>query len=151
MRGNYAYLTIGDYIYQQPGVFTSMNITNLVGDGSAPWEIQLSEPEFRRQPGNEDNIKDRYQHEVPTYMKIAMVFNPIHNFLPRKNKRDKDHTATFVTPNFRVGHPNYYLPQTTQYKKPILPPLALAFGPQENPVSQVSTLINVPEKNIVQQ
>jgi hypothetical protein len=149
MRGNYAYLTIGDYIYQQPGVFTSMNITNLVGDGSAPWEIQLSEPEFRRQSGNENQIKDRYQHEVPTYMKITMAFNPIHNFLPRKNKREREHTATFVTPNFKIGHPNYYLPQNTQYKK-LISPLALAFGPQENPISQVSTLINVPEQNIVQ-
>jgi hypothetical protein len=152
MRGNYAYLTIGDYIYQQPGVFTSMNITNLVGDGSAPWEIQLSEPEFRNSGGagvNTATGKDFFQHEMPTYMKISMVFNPIHNFLPRKNKRDKEHTATFVTPNFRIGHPNYYLPQKTQYKK-FIAPLALAFGPQENPISQVSTLINVPEKNIVQ-
>jgi hypothetical protein len=80
-------------------------------------------------------------------MKISMVFNPIHNFLPRKNKRDKEHTATFVTPNFRIGHPNYYLPQETQYKKLNL---VRDFGPQENPISQVSTLINVPEKNIVQ-
>ena len=150
MRGNYAYLTIGDYIYQQPGVFTSMNITNLVGDGSAPWEIQLSEPEFRNSGGagvNAATGKDFFQHEVPTYMKISMVFNPIHNFLPRKNKRDKEHTATFVTPNFRIGHPNYYLPQKTQYKKLNL---VRDFGPQENPISQVSTLINVPEKNIVQ-
>jgi hypothetical protein len=152
MRGNYAYLTIGDYIYQQPGVFTSMNITNLVGDGSAPWEIQLSEPEFRNSGGagvNTATGKDFFQHEMPTYMKVTMAFNPIHNFLPRKNKRDKEHTATFVTPNFRIGHPNYYLPQKTQYKK-LTAPLALAFGPQENPISQVSTLINVPEKNIVQ-
>jgi len=152
MRGNYAYLTIGDYIYQQPGVFTSMNITNLVGDGSAPWEIQLSEPEFRNSGGagvNTATGKDFFQHEMPTYMKISMVFNPIHNFLPRKNKRDKEHTATFVTPNFRIGHPNYYLPQKIQYKE-FIAPLALAFGPQENPISQVSTLINVPEKNIVQ-
>ena len=152
MRGNYAYLTIGDYIYQQPGVFTSMNITNLVGDGSAPWEIQLSEPEFRNSGGagvNTATGKDFFQHEMPTYMKVTMAFNPIHNFLPRKNKRDKEHTATFVTPNFRIGHPNYYLPQKTQYKK-LTAPLVLAFGPQENPISQVSTLINVPEKNIVQ-
>ena len=150
MRGNYAYLTIGDYIYQQPGVFTSMNITNLVGDGSAPWEIQLSEPEFRNSGGagvNTATGKDFFQHEMPTYMKISMVFNPIHNFLPRKNKRDKEHTATFVTPNFRIGHPNYYLPQKTQYKKFNL---VRDFGPQENPISQVSTLINVPEENIVQ-
>jgi hypothetical protein len=40
-----------------------------------------------------------------------MAFKPIHNFLPRKNKRDQEHTATFITPNFKVGHPNRYLPQ----------------------------------------
>ena len=142
MRGNYAYLTIGDYIYQQPGVFTSMNITNLVGDGSAPWEIQLSEPEFRNSGGagvNTATGKDFFQHEMPTYMKISMVFNPIHNFLPRKNKRDKEHTATFVTPNFRIGHPNYYLPQNTQYVKD-----------STDVIKQIETLIRVPEENIVQ-
>ena len=142
MRGNYAYLTIGDYIYQQPGVFTSMNITNLVGEGSAPWEIQLSEPEFRnsgRSGVNTATGKDFFQHEVPTFMKIQMVFNPIHNFLPRKNKRDREHTATFVTPNFRVKHPNYYLPQKEQYVKD-----------SKDVIKQIETLIRVPEENIVQ-
>jgi len=103
MRGNYAYLTIGDYIYQQPGVFTSLNVSELL---TAPWEIALNEPELRT-----TNLGDAYQHEVPKYMKISMAFKPIHNFLPKKNKRNKDHTATFITPNFRQGHPNRYLPQ----------------------------------------
>lgn len=110
MRGTYAYLTIGDYIYQQPGVFTSMQISELVGGNSAPWEIQLSEPENRQSDGS---AIDKFQHEVPTFMKVSMNFNPIHNFLPRKNHRDTPHTATFITPNWKLGAPNYYLPQGT--------------------------------------
>jgi hypothetical protein len=104
MRGNYAYLTIGDYIYQQPGVFTSLNVSDLL---TAPWEIAINEPELRT-----TNLGDASQHEVPKYMKISMAFKPIHSFLPKKNKRDKDHTATFITPDFRQGFPNRYLPQT---------------------------------------
>ena len=127
-----------------------MNITNLVGDGSAPWEIQLSEPEFRnseRDRVNTSTGKDFYQHEVPTYMKISMVFNPIHNFLPRKNSREKEHTATFVTPNFRINHPNYYLPQQTQYVKGSSKE-AIREGTAD--IKQIETLIRVPEENIVQ-
>jgi len=104
MRGNYAYLTIGDYIYQQPGVFTSLNVSDLL---TAPWEIAINEPELRT-----TSLGDASQHEVPKYMKISMAFKPIHSFLPKKNKRDKDHTATFITPDFRQGFPNRYLPQT---------------------------------------
>ena len=112
MRGTYAYLTIGDYIYQQPGVFTKMSISDLL---TAPWEIALEEPEFR---GN-FSTTDAKQHEVPKYMKVTMGFNPIHNFLPRKNKRDKPHTATFITPNWKINHPNRYLPQRSSALPPI--------------------------------
>jgi len=103
MRGTYAYLTIGDYVYQQPGVFTSMQISNLL---DSPWEIALQEPENRG-----TNSKDAKQHEVPKYLRVNMAFSPIHNFLPKKNKRNKPHTATFITPNWELGHPNRYLPQ----------------------------------------
>lgn len=119
MRGTYAYLTIGDYVYQQPGVFTKMNISNLL---DAPWEIALEEPENRG-----DGTRDTKQHEVPKYLKVNMSFNAIHNFLPRKNKRDKEHTATFITPNFKIGHPNRYLPQNSIN---ISTPQQNTFGPQ---------------------
>jgi hypothetical protein len=112
MRGTYAYLTIGSYIYQQPGVFTKMSISNLL---DAPWETTLGEPENRGTGG-----VDTKQHDVPKYMKVSMGFNPIHNFLPRKNKRDKEHTATFITPNFKIGHSNYYLPQGTDNRPPLI-------------------------------
>ena len=128
MRGTYAYLTIGDYIYQQPGVFTQMQISSLL---DAPWEITLAEPEARL---NINDYTDKYQHEVPKYMKVTMAFNPIHNFLPKKNHRNTAHTATFVTPNWRLtGHNNYYLPQD------------LVTTPDG---TQKSTLINIPEQDI---
>ena len=128
MRGTYAYLTIGDYIYQQPGVFTQMQISGLL---DAPWEITLAEPEARL---NINDYTDKYQHEVPKYMKVTMAFNPIHNFLPKKNHRNTAHTATFVTPNWRLtGHNNYYLPQD------------LVTTPDG---TQKSTLINIPEQDI---
>ena len=128
MRGTYAYLTIGDYIYQQPGVFTQMQISGLL---DAPWEITLAEPEARL---NINDYTDKYQHEVPKYMKVTMAFNPIHNFLPKKNHRNTAHTATFVTPNWRLtGHNNYYLPQD------------LVTTPDGK---QKPTLINIPEQDI---
>lgn len=108
MRGTYAYLTIGDYIYRQPGIFNKMSIGNLF---DAPWEIGLKEPENRGSQGKSG--PDAKQHEVPKYMKVSMGFNPIHNFLPRKNRRTEPHTATFITPNWKIGHPNRYLPQGT--------------------------------------
>ena len=108
MRGTYAYLTIGDYIYRQPGVFTKMSVSDLL---TAPWEIALAEPENRNGQGT-----DAKQHEIPKYMKVSMGFNPIHNFLPRKNKRQNPHTATFVTPNWKIYHPNHYLPQGTAWQ-----------------------------------
>jgi hypothetical protein len=114
MRGTYAYLTIGDYIYRQPGVFTKMNISDLL---TAPWEIGLKEPENRISEGRSGI--DNKQHEVPKYLKVSMGFNPIHNFLPRKNKRTEPHRATFITPNWEIGHPNRYLPQGI--KSPIQP------------------------------
>lgn len=106
MRGTYAYLTIGDYVYRQPGVFTKMSISDLL---TAPWEIALNEPENRLSEGRSGI--DAKQHEVPKYMKVTMGFNPIHNFLPRKNRRTEPHTATFITPNWKISHPNRYLPQ----------------------------------------
>jgi hypothetical protein len=124
MRGTYAYLTIGDYIYRQPGVFTKMNISDLL---TAPWEIALEEPENRRNQIGRDAV----QHEVPKYMKVTMGFNVIHNFLPRKNKRNQPHRATFVTPNWVIGAPNYYLPQGTN------PPL-------RNPLPNIDVPPNIP-------
>jgi len=136
MRGNYALLTIGDYIYQQPGVFTSMVITDHL---TAPWEIAVDEPELRANlNGSKDIISTAKQHEVPKYMKVAMTFKPIHNFLPKRNHRNDPHTSTFITPNFKIGHPNHYLPQGV---------LPTAKDKEGNPILPINNLINLPNNN----
>ena len=115
MRGNYVYLTVGDYMYRQPGVFTSLNVGGIL---QAPWEIALNEPENSLNiPTGQEGTNDKTQYEVPKLLDINLQFNPIHNFLPRRMYgEDNDHPSTFVTPNHHVHTGfNRYLPdgQTT--------------------------------------
>jgi len=112
MRGNYIYLTIGDYIYRQPGIISSMTISDHF---ALPWEIALNEPDLES-PDNQNNAK---HYEVPKYLKIQLGFKPIHNFLPKRMYSPEggvdgiglNHTSTFVTPNHMLlGGYNRYLP-----------------------------------------
>jgi hypothetical protein len=114
MRGNYIYLTIGDYIYRQPGVMSSLTISDHF---TLPWEIALNEPE------KEDDYLDveatsqnDFKHyEIPKYLKIQLGFKPIHNFLPKRmNSDDQNFTSTFVTPNHMLLPSKYnrYLPSS---------------------------------------
>lgn len=76
MRGNIGYLTVGDYIYRQPGVFTDIKISGLF-DG--PWNVGLNNNDFR------EPITQNYgDNELPMMLKINLSFKPIHTFLPRK-------------------------------------------------------------------
>ena len=117
MRGNYVYLTVGDYMYRQPGVFTSLNVGGML---DAPWEIALNEPENRANtPTGQEGTNDKNQYEVPKLLDIQLQFNPIHNFLPRRMYGDdKDHPATFVTPNHHIlRKTNKYLPSPIYLKE----------------------------------
>jgi hypothetical protein len=112
MRGNYIYLTIGDYIYRQPGVMSSLTISDHF---TLPWEIALNEPEKEDDYLDVEAIsKNDFKHyEIPKYLKIQLGFKPIHNFLPKRiNSDDINHTATFVTPNHMLLPSKYnrYLP-----------------------------------------
>jgi hypothetical protein len=40
MRGNIGYLTVGDYLYRQPGVFTDIKLSGML---DANWEIGIKE------------------------------------------------------------------------------------------------------------
>jgi hypothetical protein len=115
MRGNYIYLTIGDYIYRQPGVMSSLTISDHF---TLPWEIALNEPDIES-PNNQANAK---HYEVPKYLKIQLGFKPIHNFLPKRMYSPDggvkgiglNHTSTFVTPNHMlINKYNRYLPSPT--------------------------------------
>ena len=118
MRGNYVYLTVGDYIYRQPGIVDSLNFTNLFGDSQTGWEIALNEPESEADVSTDNQgTRDFKQYEIPKMVKVQMSFKPIHNFLPKRMyNEDKmpNNTATFVTPNHMLlpSRYNRYLPST---------------------------------------
>ena len=114
MRGNYHYLTIGDYIYRQPGVITSLRLSNFLDHG---WEIGLNEPE--------NQGVDAKQLEMPKSFVVGMSFKPIHTFLPRRNTSSK-YTAPFFTPDMKAnngyGGDNYTKPDGTKvWKNKYLP------------------------------
>ena len=70
MRGPYMRLTLGDYMFRQPGVIK--NLTYTIGNDS-PWEIAVDDPE-----------SGSALYELPHVMTIQMTFAPIHDFVPRK-------------------------------------------------------------------
>ena len=94
MRGNIAKLTVGDYLYQQPGIFTDIRLSGML---DTHWEIALDDPER----GYSEN-----QYEVPKHIKVSLTFKPIHNFLPRRAYRDTLVNTPFVT---RYDKDNKYL------------------------------------------
>ena len=71
MRGTIVKLTLGDYVYELPGVLNSCNFT---WNTDYPWEIALTEPE--------NTNKDTYQQELPMVLDCSIDFTPIHTFTP---------------------------------------------------------------------
>jgi hypothetical protein len=72
MRGPYMKMTIGNYMYRQPGIIKGLTYTI---SNDSPWEIAITDPE--RGVGEK-------MYELPHVMTVQMTFAPIHNFLPRK-------------------------------------------------------------------
>jgi hypothetical protein len=74
MRGPFMKLTIGNYMYRQPGIIKNLTYTI---DNKSPWEISIDDPERKAIGGNP-------MYELPHVMTVQMTFTPIHDFLPRK-------------------------------------------------------------------
>ena len=85
MRGNIGYLTVGDYLYRQPGVFTDIKLSGFL---DIHWEIALNDPE---------DGSDAGQYETPKHIKVALSFKPIHTFLPRRAYKDTLSKVPFIT------------------------------------------------------
>ena len=81
MRGTLTKITVGDYVYELPGVLNSVNYT---WNTEYPWEIAMSEPE---QGGDAD------MQELPMVMDCSIDFTPIHTFTPTTGIKDKYFTA----------------------------------------------------------
>jgi len=75
MRGNLVQLTIGGYLYEQPGFITSL--TYDMGEDS-PWEIGI---------GSTDGSEDGTVKELTQIIKVSgFTFTPIQKFIPRKQE-----------------------------------------------------------------
>jgi hypothetical protein len=77
MRGNLAVLTVGGYLYEQPGIITSINYSI---PQESPWEIGIN-----------DNASDfdKSVKELPHIIKVTgFNFTPIHKFVPKLQNND---------------------------------------------------------------
>lgn len=70
MRGTIVKMTVGDYVYELPGV---MNSVNYAWNVDYPWEIAMTEPE---------GVGDTTMQELPMVMDCSIDFTPIHTFTP---------------------------------------------------------------------
>ena len=74
MQGNIAYLTMGGYCYEQPGIITGMNISPMK---ESPYEIGIASSSGANDGGGKTK-------ELAMYVNVTgFNFIPIHNFVPR--------------------------------------------------------------------
>jgi hypothetical protein len=78
MRGNLAVLTIGGYLFEQPGIINSINYSVPT---ESPWEIGINDT-----VGYDTKVK-----ELPHIIKVTgFSFTPIHKFVPKLQKNTYD-------------------------------------------------------------
>lgn len=71
MQGTIIKVTVGDYIYELPGVLNNLTYN---WQTDYPWEIAMAEPE------NENS--DQAMQELPMVLDCRLDFTPIHSFTP---------------------------------------------------------------------
>ena len=77
MAGNMSQMTVGGYLYEQPGIIESVDFE--IPEDS-PWEIGIP------LTGNEgEEFEDTSVKELPHIIKVSMKFTPIHRFRPSIN------------------------------------------------------------------
>ena len=74
MQGNIAYLTMGGYCYEQPGIITGLNISPIK---ESPYETNLDSTTGKKDGGKKTK-------ELAMYVNVTgFNFIPLHNFVPR--------------------------------------------------------------------
>ena len=100
MRGNLVRLTLGGYLYEQPGFISSLTYDI---PQESPWEISIN-----AEGGGDGSVK-----ELPHMIKVSqLTFTPIHNFLPQKpnvaNNPDERYIALSNAFNSRGNYADDY-------------------------------------------
>ena len=95
MRGNLVRLTLGGYLYEQPGIIKSINFGVPT---ESPWEIALSET-----GGSDSSVK-----ELPHMIKVTgFKFTPIQRFIPAKADSLTDPTQKYIALANNLKTTNY--------------------------------------------
>jgi hypothetical protein len=93
MRGVLVQLTVGGYLYEQPGFITSLSYDLSF---EAPWEIGIGDGEGDGIAGNDPTVK-----ELPHMIKVTgFNFTPIHRFVPQLQKNNY---STIITDKNKVN------------------------------------------------
>lgn len=79
MRGTITKLTVGDYVYELPGVLNSVSFD---WQTDYQWEIAMKEPEAKDASGNPIAGTDGTMQELPMILDCKIDFTPIHTFTP---------------------------------------------------------------------
>jgi hypothetical protein len=101
MRGNLATLTVGGYLYEQPGIIKSINYSVPT---ESPWEIGINDSVT-----NFDS--DHTVKELPHIIKVTgFQFIPIHEFVPKLQQNtylSEVDTINTGTSKNKIGIGNY--------------------------------------------
>jgi hypothetical protein len=73
MRGNMVRMTVGGYLYEVPGVLTSLTYT--IPDDTT-WEIAI----------DTEGKSDPSVKELPHRIEVSLAFTPVEDFLPRRQR-----------------------------------------------------------------
>jgi hypothetical protein len=118
MAGNIAYITLGEYIYDQPGIINSLTFDI---PEESPWEIGIDDT------GERLDVKDVRQ--VPHMIKVTgFNFTPIHKFRPEKQTWSEQTPGTNSTELEVLGGQHYIdplRPKSTNYDKEVQEDLSL--------------------------
>ena len=87
MAGNLSKMTVGGYLYEQPGFISSVDY-DVPND--TPWEIGIPSGDTANSVGNQ-GFEDSALKEMPHRIEVSLNFTPIHKFRPSIN--------TITTPN----------------------------------------------------
>jgi hypothetical protein len=94
MRGVFSRLTIGDWMNEIPGFFTSVNLS---WNTNYPWEIR-----------HDYRGADADLNEYPHILDVACEFQPVHNFAPSNSA-----TTPFLLPEIGVSDNRKYARQSS--------------------------------------
>jgi hypothetical protein len=111
MAGNIAYITLGEYIYDQPGIINSLTFDI---PEESPWEIGIDDD--GKQIESKDDVR-----QVPHMIKVTgFNFTPIHKFRPEKQTFQNDILGTDSVRLLGTGMQRYVdqkRPPTTSYER----------------------------------